>query len=137
MKLDTNGSRPSVVKNLAADGLIDKVAMDIKACPSNYHVLTGVHADLDGIRETAGWLLDGHLDYEFRTTVVRELHSEKDFQEISRWLSGAKAYYLQAYRDSDGVLTPGFSACSEEEMKNYRDILSQTIPVVEIRGMEL
>ena len=137
VKLDTNGSRPSVVKNLAAAGLINKVAMDIKACPSNYHVLTGVHADMDGIRETAGWLLDGHLDYEFRTTVVRELHSEKDFQEISRWLSGAKAYYLQAYRDSDGILMPGFSACSEEEMKNYRDILSQTIPVVEIRGMEL
>ena len=137
VKLDTNGSRPSVVKNLAAADLINKVAMDIKACPSNYHVLTGVHADLDGIRETAGWLLDGHLDYEFRTTVVRELHSEKDFQEISRWLNGAKAYYLQAYRDSDGVLIPGFSACSEEEMKNYRDILSQTIPVVEIRGMEL
>ena len=137
VKLDTNGSRPSVVKKLAADGLMDKVAMDIKACPSNYPMLTGVHADLDGIRETAGWLLDGHLDYEFRTTVVRELHSEKDFQEISRWLSGAKAYYLQAYRDSDGVLIPGFSACSEEEMKNYRDILSQTIPVVEIRGMEL
>ena len=126
VKLDTNGSRPSVVKDLAAADLINKVAMDIKACPSNYHALTGVHADLEG-----------HLDYEFRTTVVKELHSEKDFQEISRWLSGAKAYYLQAYRDSDGVLMPGFSACSEKEMINYRDILSQTIPVVEIRGMEL
>lgn len=137
VKLDTNGSRPSVVKKLAADGLIDKVAMDIKACPSNYHVLTGVNVDLDAICETAGWLLNGDLDYEFRTTVVRELHSEKDFQEISQWLSGAKAYYLQAYRDSDGVLMPGFSACSEEEMKNYRDILLQTIPVVEIRGMDL
>ena len=137
VKLDTNGSRPSVVKKLAADGLIDKVAMDIKACPSNYHVLTGVNVDLDAICETAGWLLNGDLDYEFRTTVVRELHSEKDFQEISQWLSGAKSYYLQAYRDSDGVLMPGFSACSEEEMKNYRDILLETIPVVEIRGMEL
>lgn len=137
VKLDTNGSRPSVVKNLAADGLIDRVAMDIKACPSNYHMLTGVNVDLDAIRETAGWLLNGDLDYEFRTTVVRELHSEKDFQEISQWLSSAKAYYLQAYRDSDGVLMPGFSACSEEEMKNYRDILLETIPVVEIRGMDL
>ena len=137
VKLDTNGSRPSVVKKLAADGLIDKVAMDIKACPSNYHVLTGVNVDLDAIRETAEWLLNGDLDYEFRTTVVRELHSEKDFQEISQWLSGAKSYYLQAYRDSDGVLMPGFSACSEEEMKNYRDILLETIPVVEIRGMDL
>ena len=137
VKLDTNGSRPSVVKNLAADGLIDKVAMDIKACPSNYHVLTGVAADLDAIRETAMWLLKGDLDYEFRTTVVRELHTEKDFLEISQWLHGAKAYYLQAYRDSDGVLMPGFSSCSEDEMKNYRDILSRTIPVVEIRGMDL
>ena len=116
VKLDTNGSRPSVVKNLAADGLIDKVAMDIKTCPSNYHVLTGVAADLDAIRETAMWLLKGDLDYEFRTTVVR---------------------YLQAYRDSDGVLMPGFSSCSEDEMKNYRDILSRTIPIVEIRGMDL
>ena len=122
-----------MVKNLAAADLINKVAMDIKACPSNYPVLTGVHADLDGIRETAGWLLDGHLDYEFRTTVVRELHSEKDFQEISRWLSGAKAYYLQAYRDSDGVLIPGFSACSEEEMKKLPGISClRRIPVVEI-----
>ena len=137
VKLDTNGSRPSVVKNLAADGLIDKVAMDIKACPSNYHVLTGVAADLDAIRETAMWLLKGDLDYEFRTTVVRELHTEKDFLEIGQWLHDAKAYYLQAYRDSDGVLMPGFSSCSEDEMKNYRDILSRTIPVVEIRGMDL
>ena len=137
VKLDTNGSRPSIVKKLAADGLIDKVAMDIKACPSNYHVLTGVNVDLDAIRETAGWLLNGDLDYEFRTTVVRELHSEKDFQEISQWLSGAKAYYLQAYRDSDGVLMPGFTACSEDAMKHYRDILLGTIPVVEIRGMDL
>lgn len=137
IKLDTNGSRPAVVKKLAAEGLIDKIAMDIKACPSNYPALTGVNIDLDAIRETAGWLLNGDLDYEFRTTVVRELHSEKDFQEISQWLSGAKAYYLQAYRDSDGVLIPGFTACSEDEMKNYRDILLGTIPVVEIRGMDL
>ena len=121
----------------ADDGLINKVAMDIKACPSNYHVLTGVNVNLDAIRETAGWLCSGDLDYEFRTTVVRELHSENDFLEISQWLRGAKAYYLQAYRDSEGVLMPGFSSCSEEEMKNYRDILSRTIPVVEIRGMDL
>ena len=137
IKLDTNGSRPSVVKNLASQGLINKVAMDIKACPSNYHNLTGLNPDLNAIQETANWLLNGSLDYEFRTTVVRELHSENDFQEIAEWLNGAKAYYLQAYRDSDGVLVPGFSACSEEEMKNYRDILLRTIPVVEIRGMDL
>jgi len=86
VKLDTNGSRPSVVKNLAADGLIDKVAMDIKACPSNYHVLTGVAADLDAIRETAMWLLKGDLDYEFRTTVVRELQKKISWKSVSGYM---------------------------------------------------
>ena len=133
-----SGGEPTLAPELPEFlGLINKVAMDIKACPSNYHVLTGVNVNLDAIRETAGWLCSGDLDYEFRTTVVRELHSENDFLEISQWLRGAKAYYLQAYRDSEGVLMPGFSSCSEEEMKNYRDILSRTIPVVEIRGMDL
>ena len=138
VKLDTNGTQPEVLKDLAEKDLIQMAAVDIKACPENYPSLTGLlKPDLDAVKETVDFLLHGKLDYEFRTTVVRELHSEEDFHKIGVWLKGAKAYYLQAYRDSDGVLIPGFSACSEEEMKNYRDILSQTIPVVEIRGMEL
>ena len=136
VKLDTNGSRPSVVKNLAADGLIDKVAMDIKACPSNYHVLTGVAADLDAIRETAMWLLKGDLDYEFRTTVVRELHTQKDFEEIAEWLKGAKEYYLQAYKDSDGVLRPGYESYTFEELQGFQKILQKTILSVGIRGID-
>ena len=138
VKLDTNGTQPEVLKDLAEKDLIQMAAVDIKACPENYPSLTGLlKPDLDAVKETVDFLLHGKLDYEFRTTVVRELHSEEDFHKIGVWLKGTKAYYLQAYRDSDGVLIPGFSACSEEEMKNYRDILSQTIPVVEIRGMEL
>lgn len=138
IKLDTNGTRPEVVRNLASRRLIDKVAMDIKACPDNYAALTGISSpDLDAVKETVSWLISGEIDYEFRTTVVRELHSEKDFAQISRWLKGAKACYLQAYRDSEGVLKPGYSACSEETMIRYRDILRSTIPVVEIRGMDI
>ena len=72
VKLDTNGSRPKIVKHLAEAGLIDKVAMDIKACPDNYGNLTGIEKpDMDSIFETADFLLHGNLDYEFRTTVVR------------------------------------------------------------------
>ena len=70
VKLDTNGSRPKIVKHLAEAGLIDKVAMDIKACPDNYGNLTGIEKpDMDSIFETADFLLHGNLDYEFRTTV--------------------------------------------------------------------
>ena len=59
--------------------------------------------------------MSGNLDYEFRTTVVKELHKESDFREIGKWLKSAKAYYLQAYRDSEEVLQPGFSSYSREE----------------------
>ena len=136
IKIDTNGSRPETVKKLIDKSLIDKVAMDIKAAPENYGKLTGVsHPDIDAVKETAAYLMDCGIDYEFRTTVVRELHSGKDFAEIAVWLAGAKEYYLQAYRDSENVISPGFTPCTEEEMTEYRTILSQTMQKVEIRGM--
>lgn len=139
IKLDTNGSRPETVKKLAEEGLIDKVAMDIKACPDNYSVLTGIsHPDMDKIRETVDLLIHGelNLDYEFRTTVVRELHTRKDFEEIAEWLKGAKEYYLQAYKDSEGVLKPGFTSYTLEELKDFQQILQRTISFVGIRGID-
>ena len=137
IKLDSNGSRPDVIKELAEKKLIDKVAMDIKACPDHYSLLTGIVClDMDKIRESADFLMKSGIDYEFRTTVVRELHSEQDFTEIGKWLSGAKAYYLQAYKDSEGVLKPGFSSYTREELEKFRQILLQTMRVVEIRGID-
>lgn len=137
IKLDTNGSRYNVVKTLVEDRLVDKIAMDIKACPDNYGMLTGMqHSDMDAIHRTADFLLEGNIDYEFRTTVVRELHTEKDFRDISQWLKGAKAYYLQAYKDSDEVLQPGFSSYSLKELEYFRTILLETIPLVGIRGID-
>lgn len=137
IKLDTNGSKPSVVKELAAEGLLDKIAMDIKACPDNYGTLTGLgRPDVRAVKETAEFLMKGKMDYEFRTTVVKELHSERDFREIGQWLKGAKAYYLQAYRDSEGVLKPGFCSYSLEKLREFQKILLETIPLVEIRGID-
>ncbi len=122
---------------IAEAGLIDKVAMDIKACPDNYGNLTGIEKpDMDSIFETADFLLHGNLDYEFRTTVVRELHTQKDFEEIAGWLAGAKEYYLQAYKDSDGVLRPGYGSYTFEELQNFQKILQKTILSVGIRGID-
>ena len=91
---------------------------------------------MEKIRETAEFLLHGSLDYEFRTTVVKELHTENDFREIGQWLKGAKAYYLQAYKDSEGVLKPGFTSYTLEELKGFQQILQQTISSVGIRGID-
>ena len=137
VKLDTNGTHPEILKHLFSEGLIQMTAVDIKACPGNYPSLTGLmHPDLAAIRETVDFLLHSNYDYEFRTTVVKELHNEQDFLEIGQWLGGAKAYYLQAYKDSDEVLQPGFSSYSQEELEHFRGILKETIPLVEIRGID-
>ncbi|MDO5135197.1 MAG: anaerobic ribonucleoside-triphosphate reductase activating protein [Eubacteriales bacterium] len=136
VKLDTNGSRPDVLRELVSQGLLDKVAMDIKACPEHYGTLCGLrYPDMDRIRESVSFLMSCQVEHEFRTTVVKELHTEQDFIEIGKWLAGAKAYYLQAYKDSEGVLQPGFHSYSLEELSHFRSILLQTISSVEIRGI--
>lgn len=137
IKLDTNGTRPEIVKDLAKERLIDKVAMDIKTCPERYAILSGISTpDMSAIFETVDFLMTGSLDYEFRTTVVKELHDESDFLKIGDWLSGAKAYYLQAYKESSDVLQPGFNSYSLEELQHFQKLLLKTIPLVEIRGMD-
>lgn len=137
IKLDTNGTHPDLLKTLTEQNLIQMTAVDIKACPDNYLALCGlVHPELDAVKETVEFLKNGTLDYEFRTTVIRELHSEKDFIEIGQWLTGAKAYYLQAYRDSEEVLQPGFSSYTRKELEHFREILKRTIPLVELRGID-
>ena len=137
VKLDTNGTNPALLKHLAENDLIQMTAVDIKACPDNYGNLTGLEKpDMDSIFETADFLLRGTLDYEFRTTVVRELHTQKDFEEISKWLKGAKEYYLQAYKDSDGVLKPGYGSYTFEELQGFQKILQKTILSVGIRGID-
>lgn len=137
IKIDTNGSNPVLLKQLVKEGLADKIAMDIKSSPQNYSLLCGVpHVNLNTIQESVSFLMQETVDYEFRTTVVKELHTENDFIEIGTWIAGAKAYYLQAYRDSKEVLQPGYSSFSIDELNHFRTILLKTIPLVEIRGID-
>lgn len=137
VKLDTNGTRPQVIRELLRAGLVDFVAMDIKSSLDNYSKVSGIRElNLEEIQESAEMIRTQSPDYEFRTTVVRELHQEEDFMKIASWLSGVKAYYLQAYRDSDQVLQPGFHSYDRGELENFCQILRRTIPLVQIRGLD-
>lgn len=137
IKLDTNGSRPEFLKAIVQEHLIDKIAMDIKSSKESYPLLCGIsHLNLDAICESVDFLINGSIEYEFRTTVVKELHKTSDFYAIRQWLSGAKAYYLQAYRDSEEVIQPGFSSYTRKELEHFRSILLSTISLVEIRGID-
>ena len=137
VKLDTNGTRPDLLKELAGEGWFQMAAVDIKACPDNYPSLCGLlHPDLDAIKETVDFLINGTLDYEFRTTVVKSFIPNRILSLSENGFPGAKAYYLQAYRDSEEVLQPGFSSFSYKDLEHFRQILMQTIPLVELRGID-
>lgn len=99
VKLDTNGTRPDVLKKLFDLKLLDFVAMDIKNQLKKYDQTTSVIGDKERIKISVELIKNSQLPYEFRTTVVPGLHQEKDFEEIARWIGGAKKYYLQEYRE--------------------------------------
>jgi pyruvate formate lyase activating enzyme len=137
VKLDTNGSRPDVICSLRKDGLIDYVAMDIKSSPEGYREVSGCPTlDLDAIKTSVDYLKSGDMDYEFRTTVVKGLHSASDFEAIAHWLEGAHAYFLQAYQDSDHILRPGFSGFSRAQMEDFLSIVQKKIPHAALRGID-
>lgn len=136
IKLDTNGSRPDVLKHLCENGLIDFVAMDIKNSMEHYGLTAGAeNLPILEIENSIDFLMHGSINYEFRTTVVRELHHEEDFIQIGRWLHGCQAYFLQNYVDSNQVLQPGFTGCTKEELMHFRQILLPYIPNTELRGV--
>ena len=136
VKLDTNGSFPDRLAALIGAGLVDYVAMDIKNCPEKYKETAGcTDAQLAAVRRSVALLLEGRVDYEFRTTVVKELHKREDIEAIGQWLSGSRRYFLQNYKESEQVIRPVFTSYSREQLENFQQILRKTIPQVEIRGI--
>ena len=136
VKLDTNGTHPDALRGLVEKGLTDYVAMDIKNCPSRYPETAGVPTlDLAPIQDSVSFLLQGSVDYEFRTTVVREFHDEDSFAEIGPWLAGARRYFLQSFVDRDTVLKPGLHPCSKEQLERFAQVVSPYVEQVELRGV--
>lgn len=136
VKLDTNGYRPKVLEELLRGNLLDYVAMDIKSSVENYPRVTGM-ADLDvtGIQESVSLLKSAGIPYEFRTTVVKGLHRIDEFDEIGRWLQGAEAYFLQAFRENEKVPDKSLSSFSEAEMREMKQLAERYIERVELRGI--
>ena len=136
VKLDTNGSFPDRLAAVIDEGLVDYVAMDVKGGPHHYAHICGLEKiDLAPINESISLLLNSKIDYEFRTTVVDELHDLSDFTAISGWIKGAKAYYLQAFTDRDTVVYENFHAPTRECMELYAAAVRKTVPNTALRGI--
>ena len=137
IKLDTNGSFPELLMELVKDGLVDRVAMDIKNAPELYAKTVGLPSlDLAPIERSKELLLRGDVDYEFRTTVVKGLHTRESIIGAAKWIAGAKEYYLQQFKDSGNVIAiEGLGEYSEKEMHALARAAAQYVPSVQVRGV--
>jgi pyruvate formate lyase activating enzyme len=137
VKLDTNGSFPERLEELVREKLVDRVAMDIKNGPSRYAGTVGLrNLDLGAVTASKDFLLTDAVDYEFRTTVVRGLHTEEGLLEAADWIAGAKQWFLQQFKDSGNLIHgEGLSGFTEDEMRRLLETLKTRIPAVELRGI--
>lgn len=137
VKLDTNGYHPDLLQEILSSGMVEYVAMDIKNSPEKYALTCGLDSiDLDKIYKSISLLVNSNIEYEFRTTVVNELHDEDDFNKIGEIIKGAKRYFLQRFTDRDSVPYGNLTAPSFDKMYKYSEISRRYVPNTQLRGVE-
>lgn len=120
VKLDTNGSNPVMLKEVIDEKLIDYVAMDIKNTFDKYEMTIGCKTNIDNIKRSIEIIENSNIDYEFRTTIVKELHTIDDIKGIVSMLNKKSKYYIQNFRNSDGVLNKNLNGFTKEELENLQ-----------------
>ena len=135
-KLDTNGTQPNVIAQMLDQYCLDYIAMDIKSDMANYEHITNSTVDLDSIKQTRDLIMRSQIPYEFRTTVISEIHTPQMIQSIGEFCQNAENFGLQNFRNIK-VLDPKYkqyTAVSDENLFAYKKILKQYIENVEIRN---
>ena len=135
VKLDTNGYRPAVLKRLVTEGLLDYVAMDIKNSLSLYPATVGItRFDTRPIEESIDFLMEGHVPFEFRTTLVKGLHTPEGVADMGKRVAGGERFFLQTFEDSGDLIAEGLSGFDREETEALLTILRAYVPNAQIRS---
>ena len=135
VKLDTNGYRPAVLRALIGEGLVDYVAMDMKNSLSRYPETVGISRfDTAPIEESMDLLMENRVPFEFRTTLVRGLHTPESIAEMGRRLAGEERFFLQTFEDSGDLIADGLSGFDREETEALLAVLCNYVPNAQIRG---
>lgn len=135
VKLDTNGTNPTMLKEIINNNLVDYIAMDIKNSFDKYPLTTGLNCiDLNNIKLSIDLIKESQIDYEFRTTLVKEFHEEKDIMKISDMLGECKRLYLQKFVSNENCINSNLNPIDKDTAENWRQILSQNIDHVYLRG---
>ena len=141
IKLDTNGSRPEMLKQLVEEKLVDYVAMDVKNCPERYAATVGLtKAPMEAIEQSLRFLMERRVDYELRTTVVQGLHDENALIQMGQWLYGLNKsqkvpkLFLQPFVQRASVLDQGLIPPESDQMTRFVELLCAFAQDVSIRG---
>ena len=136
VKLDTNGTNPTVIKYLIDNKLVDHIAMDIKGSFVNYSEIVGLTSlDLNNIKESIKILKTSGISYEFRTTLVKEFHSADDIRKAADWIKGAKRYFLQNFVDSGNLIDSSVTGVDKQTMLDMQKAAAEFVPQTKIRGI--
>ena len=136
VKLDTNGTNPVTLKKLIDLKLVDYVAMDIKNSFSKYNITVGgVNPFVENIKKSIEILEEIDIPHEFRTTIVKELHTINDILEIGKMFCPKTKYYLQNYEESENVIKKGLHGFSSLELEKIKNSLKKIMPNLIIRGI--
>lgn len=121
VKIDTNGCNPKLLKELIDLKLVDYIAMDIKNIYSKYDITSGIKVNIDNIKKSISIIENSGIDYEFRTTIVKEFHSIEDIKEILSYISSNSNYYIQNFKNSNDVFNRNLSSFSEKELVEMKN----------------
>lgn len=136
VKLDTNGSYPDRLAALIRNGLLSYVAMDVKNSRERYAATVGIQGfDTAPIEQSIAILRASGVPFELRTTVVRELHSAEDIEDMGVWLAGDHKHYLQGFIDSGDLIGKGLSGYDKKQMQDLVNVLKAYVPKAELRGV--
>ena len=136
VKLDTNGTNPTLLKELLDKELVDYVAMDVKNSFEKYPETCGLDGmELNSIKESIALLIGGKVDFEFRTTVVSPLHEAADIEALAKEIRGAEKYFIQNFVDSGDLLGGGMTALPRETLDQMLTAARKYIPKAELRGV--
>jgi len=134
VKLDTNGLLPSRLKKLIKHGVVDYISMDIKYPEVDYLTLTGENV-LNKAKQSIALIMNSGIDYEFRTTFVKGIHTIESSRAIGEMIKGAKQYYVQNFR-AGKTINPTLSeqnSFAEKELKILKKNIKPYVLNVEIR----
>ena len=139
VKLDTNGTYPDRLKALLDEGLVDYVAMDIKNGKAKYLETAGVSGEalLSRVKESIAIIMASGVAYEFRTTVVKGLHTKESLLSAFAMIKGAERYFLQGFVDSGALIEgQGLAAFSKAEMQEFVSLAAPFVKSVALRGYD-